>query len=223
MTRLERHPHRAQWTRAVVLGTALSLATGACAASRAQSGRTCDGGWSTPFPLETADRRPVYIEPGIILPQDDRILVIGAPTFFWMQPDSLLRAASTPEESARMTRAVVRGGALLDEQGPATPVPPLDDRFSETPRLLLAIRGQLLVAWVASDSPVVRGTSSFNRLEISTLRGAGWRDSQTLMHGQQLNIGQPPAARAPAADGDAVIAATFQDSTGRRARLAWKK
>lgn len=219
MTRIEQRSRGAR--RA--LATACWLAVGACAPTRVQSPRTCGGNWSIPFPLEAEGRRPVYIEPGIILPQGDRALVLGAPTLFWMRPDSLVTVPSAPDDSLSL-RAVLHGGAIVDARGRATPVPSLDYRFSETPRLLSAKPGEIRVAWIASDSPLVRGRwPSSSRIQISTFRETEWSDSQTLMHGKRVRIGQPPAERAPPTDDDAVIAASYLDSNLLRARLLWKK
>jgi hypothetical protein len=182
----------------------------------------CDGTWSTPFALRTADGRPVYVERGVIASDGDRTLLIGKPTFVWLSKDSLfLTRGGDAEADARSVYQ--HAGVLVDATVVATPVPPFGDvRLLDNPRLLGATKGRKTIAWEVADSAPRKGPrAEIVAIEAATLTDGRWVDSQTLITRGKLVIGTPPAVRSSRDVDHQLIAAAVHDST-KAVRIAWK-
>jgi hypothetical protein len=183
--------------------------------------QVCDGSWSTPFTLRTADGRPVYVERGVIASDGDRTLVLGTPTFVWLTKDSIFITPSGDAEADAQS-VLQHAGVLVDTAGVATPVPPFGDaHLARSPRLLAATTGRKSIAWEVADSapektvgtPVVAVTAA-------TLTDGHWDDSHTLIERGRLFVGNLPAVRSVDKIDHRVLASAVRDST-RRVRLAW--
>ena len=181
----------------------------------------CDGSWSTPFGLRTADGRPVFVGHGVIASDGDRTLVLGKPTLVWLTRDSLfITRAGDVEASAQSV--IQHAGVLVDSTGVATPVPPFGDaRLADNPRLLAAAKGRKTIAWEVADSAPRDGSPpQIVTVTSATLTDGRWVDSTTLIERGWLMVADPPAVRSVDNIDHRVLASAVRDST-RRVRLAW--
>ena len=181
--------------------------------------QVCDGSWSTPFGLRTADGRPIFVDRGVIASDGDRTLLLGQPTFVWRTKDSLSIAGVG---DANAESVALHAGVLVDAAGVATPVPSFGDpHLARSPRLLAAMTGRKTIVWEVSDSaPEKTVGTPIVAARTATLIDGRWADSQTLIERGQLVIGDLPAVRSVDRIDHRVLAAAVRDST-RRVRLAW--
>jgi len=179
--------------------------------------QACDGSWSTPFDLRTADGRPILVDRGVIASDGDRTLVLGQATIVWLTKDSLSITGD-----ARVESSVQHAGALVDTAGIATPLPPFGDaRLAHSPRLLAATTGRKTVAWEVADSiPRSGAPPHIVAVTAATLTDGRWIDSHTLIERGWLVVGNLPAVRSVDGIDHRVLASAAHDST-RRVRLAW--
>lgn len=182
--------------------------------------QVCDGSWSTPFALRTADGRPVYVERGVIASDGNRTLVLGKPTFLWLTKDSLFTKRGGDAEADAQS-VYQHAGVLVDTTGVATPVPPFGDaRLADNPRLLAAANGRKTIAWGVTDSAPLNAPAQVAAVTAATLNDGRWSDSHTLIVPGRLTITFPPAERAGEDIDHRVFAVAARDST-RAATLAW--
>lgn len=187
---------------------------------------TCSGTWAPQFQLQH-DGRPVFVDPGLIAPLGDRMLVLGTPTFFWLGRDSMVTSASLAADPALKRWSFSRAGALIDAAGNADGVPRIDTAaFRKAPRLIGIHGSEVSVAWEASGPPYNENTEFFpvgTRVEIATFRDGRWTAPETIMRARRLYFDGMPAVRpVPGAD-LGVVAAMVVDPDGTVFRVAQRR
>lgn len=191
--------------------------------TRAES-TACVGRWSSPFPVQREDGRPVYIERGLIASFAHRTLALGRPTFFWLGRNHM-----APPEALKDSAAVVwsftRAGALIDSAGTAVGVPMVDTPLHphKTPRLMAQDDHTVLVAWAAADSASKTDDVNANRVELASFDGQRWSAPRTIITAPHVELDPAPAVRAGRPLSTPVIAVRARDSAGSFVRLASAK
>lgn len=188
---------------------------------KAASTHACEGSWSSPFPVQRANGRPVYVERGIVAPLGDRTLALGTPTFFWMRLDSLAPAKAEVMDTADIRWSFTRSGALIDASGTADGVPRLDSARLHWQPALLGSQGRTVsVIWQVGDSNATPNGDfpPVTHIDLASFDGRQWSVPETIIRGRIARVGPLPAAR-PGSTLD-VVAAVATDSTGAVIRLA---
>jgi len=144
--------------RCSTVSLVLLLLAGSLPESGAQSSEaprqvaSCASTWTAPVPLRMPDGRPVYIEPGSIGQNGNKVITLGGPSFIWLSPTVF---APDPRDTAATKLGMVnllwnftRAGFLFDSTGQATPIdpPPLGMEQAK-PRLFRLDGDELGVVW----------------------------------------------------------------------------
>jgi len=213
---------------AVAAARQVLLLIGIVTGARAQSAQSapsasCPGSWSTPFRVQRADGRPVFVEPGPIAPLGRATLAIGGPTFFWLGKDHLVVPQDMATDSAQVRWAVTRSGALIDSTGTAIALASIGSGQEwKHPGLLAWSNRRLDVAWSARDSAgTITGTPNDDtQIGVASFDGHRWTAPRTVLRATQVRLIDPPAMRAGTPFDVGVVAATVRDSAGHAVRVA---
>jgi len=134
----------------IIAGLSVKLA----AQGNTSPGQTtsCRSTWTAPVPLRMPDGRPVYIEPGSVGQNGNKVITLGGPSFVWLSPtvfvpdprDTVAAKATVVNSIWNFTRA----GFLFDSTGHVTPIdpPPLGMKQAK-PRLFRLDGNELGVVW----------------------------------------------------------------------------
>ena len=181
---------------------------------------SCVGRWSPPFPVQGADGRPVYIERGVVTVFDDRALVLGSPTFFWLRKHHMA-PPEVPADTAALRWAFTRPGALIDSNGTASGVPVVDTLRPRTkPRLVGSRRRLATVAWAAFDSDSSGPGADPDRVDLASFDGRQWSAPRIVIRAPGLRLSHGSAIRAGVEFDPAVVVVAARDATGPFVRVA---
>lgn len=180
----------------------------------------CLGYWSSSFPVQRADGRPVYVERGAIATLGHQILALGSPTLFWLgrnhiaPPDALT-------DTAAIRWSFTRAGALIDSGGTAAGVPPIDTLHRRgTPRLVGQDDHTAAIAWATADSVSSSPGENDNRIELTSFDGRRWTTPKTIIAAPHVRLDPAMAIRGGAPLSPSVVAVTARDSVGIFVRVA---